>query len=259
MRLTKCALALLLSAALSLVLRLGPVVGGGSTAHVYTEMILRQLIIWGLPCLLMGGTMHHRELWEDSVGSCVAAILMGVCAQYVLPMITEASQRALGIEPAVLPMPSGALEWVLGVLALVIVPAVTEELFFRAGLQQSMLLNGGGMQEIWLVAAIFAGAHTSLTGLTAYVTVGLLLGLILASTWSIIPCILMHAAYNAMALVWTLCPVERSWPGVAAALALLAVLTFHAWRYRVFYKAGPHYPSWPLVAAGCLAILSRLL
>lgn len=260
MKLTKCAMALLLSAALSLVLRgLGPIVGGDSTAHVYTEMILRQLIIWGLPCILMGGTMHHRKLWEIAPVNCAAAILTGVCAQYLLPMITEASQRVLGTEPAVLPMPSGTLEWVLGVLALVIVPAVTEELFFRAGLQQAMLLNGGGLPEIGLAALIFAGAHTSLTGLTAYMAVGVLLGLTLASTWSIVPCILLHVSYNAMALVWTLWPVARNWLGVVVSLALLAALIVRAWRYRCFREAEERWPQWPLLAAGCVAIVARIL
>ena len=62
-------------------------------------------------------------------------------------------QQWLSSSPATLPMPSDGLEWVLGILALVIVPAVTEECFFRGGVQRSLMADGWGMTGVFLTAA----------------------------------------------------------------------------------------------------------
>ncbi|MBR6569789.1 MAG: CPBP family intramembrane metalloprotease [Clostridia bacterium] len=259
----RAAYAILLAAAISAALRLAaPFMGGDTAAHAYTLMCLRQMLAWGMPALLMRPVIRDvvREP-EKGINMFAAALamLVGVAAQYVLPLVTSAVQQWLSSSPATLPMPSDGLEWVLGILALVIVPAVTEECFFRGGVQRSLMADGWGMTGVFLTAAIFAGMHTSMAGFPAQFAVGCLLGMTMLSVQNLTPCIMLHVAYNAMALVWTVFPVQRSMVGVVLALAVLAA--YIVWMCRQGWQPArqKRLPCWTLVLAAAVAILVRLI
>lgn len=90
----------------------------------------------------------------------------------------------------------------LVVLAAVVVAPVAEEFFFRRVLQgwlEARLPEADGAAAIGLSAAAFAAAHLG-QGLAPapLFLLGIVLGVIAHRTGSIIPCILLHAAFNAV-------------------------------------------------------------
>lgn len=97
----------------------------------------------------------------------------------------------------------------LVVLSAVVAAPLAEEFFFRRVLQgwlEKILPDGDGRTAVAISAALFALAHLG-QGL-AYVPLfplGLVLGTIARRTGSIVPCVLLHALFNAVSvalLVW---------------------------------------------------------
>lgn len=97
----------------------------------------------------------------------------------------------------------------LVVLSAVVAAPLAEEFFFRRVLQgwlENILPDGDGRTAVAISAAVFALAHLG-QGL-AYVPLfplGLVLGTIARRTGSIVPCVLLHALFNAVSvalLVW---------------------------------------------------------
>jgi hypothetical protein len=84
-------------------------------------------------------------------------------------------------------------------LALVIVPAVCEEVLFR-GILLSEYRSLGEGNAVVISALCFAMLHFSVTGFPIYLFSGLLLGVVAASSRSILPSILLHLLSNALSL-----------------------------------------------------------
>lgn len=96
-------------------------------------------------------------------------------------------------------------------LALLVVAPVLEEIVFRAGLQNFLLQHlrrhpaFGAHTANLLTALAFAAAHIALrTGLLAGLTFvpALLLGALYQRQRRLVPCIVLHAAFNAIWLLW---------------------------------------------------------
>lgn len=84
----------------------------------------------------------------------------------------------------------------------VIVAPLAEEIFFRGFLFQGI---GKRLKFAWaaiISAAVFAVAHFSLSGLVPIFILGLLLAWLFNKTKSVWPCIMVHAAYNSIALIF---------------------------------------------------------
>lgn len=106
-------------------------------------------------------------------------------------------------------------------LAVVIVSAVVaapiaEEFFFRRVLQgwlEARLPGAGGRGAVVVSAALFAAAHTG-QGLASVplFLLGLVLGWIARQTGSIVACVLLHAAFNAVSVALVLL-TTRPTPG----------------------------------------------
>jgi hypothetical protein len=97
----------------------------------------------------------------------------------------------------------------LVVASAVVAAPLAEELFFRRFLQgwlEKLLPEADGRMAVSVAAALFALAHLG-QGL-AYVPLfplGLVLGTIARRTGSVVPCIFLHALFNAVSvalLVW---------------------------------------------------------
>ena len=93
------------------------------------------------------------------------------------------------------------------VVAAVLFPAV-EELLFR-GLGYSLLSRYGDRAAIAATAVLFALAHGLVNALPIFVVFGLGLGWLRSRTASVVPCILVHAAFNAFALAGVVVAGER--------------------------------------------------
>lgn len=104
----------------------------------------------------------------------------------------------LGAESAATRLPSGGPELFLQFMALCVLPAVTEELFFRGALQ-GLLRPCGSAVAIFGPALLFSLLHLdAIQGLTALVC-GVFLGWLAERSGSILPGILLHFVNNCLA------------------------------------------------------------
>jgi len=92
----------------------------------------------------------------------------------------------------------------LVVVAAIVVAPIAEEFFFRRALQgwlERRLPDGDGAAAIGLQAAAFAAAHLG-HGLAAVplFLFGIVLGTIMRATGSLVPCVVLHALFNAVSV-----------------------------------------------------------
>ena len=85
------------------------------------------------------------------------------------------------------------------ILAIAVVPAIVEELYFRASLQKIIMdWSGKPFVAILVTAIIFSAFHFSYFGFLSRMTLGIVLGLIYYYTKTIWLPILMHFINNAV-------------------------------------------------------------
>ncbi len=108
--------------------------------------------------------------------------------------------ESLGITPSVsLPSTDGALNVVLALLAVIVLPALSEEFLFR-GVMLSAYRERGVIGSCLLTALIFALSHFNLAQLVHQVILGFILAYLTASTGSIWYAVLVHLLNNVIAL-----------------------------------------------------------
>lgn len=175
-------------------------------ATQYVILILQEGLVYLLPAVLLGGGAWHRP--RPRPARMVMVLAAGGLAQYAFSALGDVWVRMVGANATAVALPATPAEGVLAVLALVVMPAVAEESFFR-GLLQRGLAGQMSPRGAWLLsAAVFALMHGSLSGLAGHVCCGLLLGACLLGTDSLPLCMLLHGAYNAAALWWSLYPAQ---------------------------------------------------
>ncbi len=92
--------------------------------------------------------------------------------------------------------------YLVEVFSICILPAIVEELFFRATLQRYMLAGfTRPMLAIFVTALIFSLAHLSLVGLLSRLWIGLVLGYLYYDSQNILLSIRLHFLNNLVALV----------------------------------------------------------
>ncbi len=199
--------------------------GTWGNAAVYVRVILREAVTYLLPGIAVVKG-HKKEPCKGKWYAPVVVLIAGIMTQYVLSALTDAWTERTGFSASgVMPLPETGAEWLLAVLALVLLPAAAEEVFFRGLLQGTLQQEHATMTALVVSTAAFALMHGSPAGLPAHLSCGFLLGVLYAGTEKLPLCILFHAAYNGAAVAWSYFPVQFSLLWVilcTAALLLLA-------------------------------------
>lgn len=147
--------------------------------------------------------------------------------------------RVFGIEQPGTLLAAGGMELFVQFLSLCLVPAVTEELFFRGALQ-GLLRPSGSAAAIFGTALLFGLLHLDLAqGLTAFIC-AVFLGWLAERSGSILPGMLLHFINNTLAFL-TL--YLRLYATAAAAMAielfiLLFFPVFAAWLIQHAHRQG---------------------
>ncbi len=147
--------------------------------------------------------------------------------------------RVFGIEQPGTLLAAGGMELFVQFLSLCLVPAVTEELFFRGALQ-GLLRPSGSAAAIFGTALLFGLLHLDLAqGLTAFIC-AVFLGWLAERSGSILPGMLLHFINNTLAFL-TL--YLRLYAPAAASMAvelfiLLFFPVFAAWLIRHARRQG---------------------
>jgi membrane protease YdiL (CAAX protease family) len=167
--------------------------------------VIQYGLVLGL-VLLIAGPGHRRELlalrrptsWSRAVGL-MLIVLIGV---YILsgglsPFLHPGREQ--GFTPSGWE-PSRAGAFAASFVVLALVGPVVEELQFR-GLGYSLLAGYGSTAAIAVVGLTFGLAHGLIEGLPILVVFGAGLAWIRSRVDSVYPCIVLHVAFNSIALV----------------------------------------------------------
>lgn len=188
----------------------------------YIAALLQSLLMFALPGWLL--TPEWRA--EPGAKGCPAkswllCALAAVLARAVTTPLNAWWAGLVGAPASALPPADGPVGWVLMLLALAVVPAIAEEMFFRGALLTNLLKCGSRAQAAALTTLMFTLLHGSLAGLPGHLIVSLLLTLLMMHTGSLAATIGAHMLYNLLALFWPDTGAIVPW----AAGALLALLT----------------------------------
>ncbi|RFP64839.1 CPBP family intramembrane metalloprotease [Hymenobacter lapidiphilus] len=140
---------------------------------------------------------------------------------------------------------SSPARFVVALLVIAVVPAVSEELFFRGVIQRNLVQwTNSRHVGIWLAAAIFSAIHFQFLGFFPRFVLGLLLGYLYEWSGNILVPMAAHFAQNAFQLV-LLYAQQREWsatdfdpdstealplPWVLASLLLCAALLWYLYQ-----------------------------
>lgn len=193
--------------------------------HVFALKILQlisQLFLFIIPGFLFGylsypnlkkylGFQVRPKTWHWVLG--IALMLASIpfinLLEYFNKMIplsgamAEAEETASKMVEAFLKNNQGG--WGLNILIFVILPAIGEELFFRAGLQNILISNWFRKKPliaILITACIFSLIHGQMAGFVPRLYAGIILGLAYYYSKSIWIPICMHALNNGLS-IWT--------------------------------------------------------
>ncbi|MEX0670736.1 MAG: type II CAAX endopeptidase family protein [Pirellulales bacterium] len=142
--------------------------------------------------------------WRDDIRTALGGVALVV---FPLLMLAAALNALVQYRHPIVDFLDGQRDWpavAIVIVSAVVVAPLAEEFFFRRVLQGWLEKNLGGdeLAPVLLSSLAFAAAHTG-QGL-AYVPLfpfSLVLGFIALRTGSIVPCILLHALFNAVSVV----------------------------------------------------------
>lgn len=223
---------------------------GSDPAAYYAAVMAQESLLWGLPALLLRPWRGRKPLERPRcLGMAAAMVPLGVVAQAAMTAVTALWSDAIGAQQASVLLPQNAVQWVLVVLALAVVPALAEEAFFRGGMLHALLEAVGTWPALALTTVIFALMHGSLAGLPAHLSVSLLCGLAMLSSGRLWISMVLHMSYNGAALLLRDVPV--AWlPALPMGIILAAAALVLAARIRpVRGRKRLAWPDWLLMAA----------
>ena len=193
----------------------------GDPALYYATLILQEMLLWGLPALLMLPFRSRRLVVQRKwLGVSTAAVFIGAMTQMAMMAVTPLWVDVTGAAQGEIMLPRNEIQWVLAVLALVVVPALVEEAFFRGGLLTGMCDTMGALPALLLSTLVFALMHGSLAGFPAHLAISRLCGLGMLTRGRLRVPVVMHMCYNGAALLLRNTPA--SW---MPALPLGVILT----------------------------------
>lgn len=220
-----------------------------SNSGDYLRLMIRELCIIGLPAFIYvrwwrPGQWREifdtwsRPSWRQSLQTLLASVV-GLFFLTLVSNLWMAFLLSAGITPpmAAVSAPGNALEVILAVVAIALVPALCEEVFFRGILLTSLRRELPFRWALSLSALLFALMHGSLAALPVHIWLGFLLGMLVARHGSLQLAIVYHIGHNVSSLLYEplvgkLSPfgslsqgLSRHGPGgLAAQLLYIAVL-----------------------------------
>lgn len=182
----------------------------------HIAMMAQTLLMFALPGWLLMCGEKPEPVSKGHLNCLLLAGAAAVLAKLALPALNTLWCGLLSLEMPQLPVAQGVLARALQLLAVAVVPAIAEELFFRGALLRNLQLQYGRHTALWLTTLLFALMHGTPGGLPGHIVISLLLTLLAMHSGSLWAPVTVHLAYNLLPL-----QMER---GALGALLLLAVL-----------------------------------
>ena len=179
------------------------------------------LLLLGLPAWLMRPWTSPRLMQQKSVvPGLMLAAAAALMTRAAMTPVDAAWQRAHGLTQDALPVPDSIPLGMLYLAALVIVPALTEEAFFRGALLTGLLDGSRRIIALLVTALSFALLHGSLANLPSLLALSALLTLLMLHTGHIAVPMAAHLVYNLTALSWLPVPEWAGWMCFGAVVVL---------------------------------------
>lgn len=187
----------------------------------YVALLMQSVFMFGLPGVLLMGREKPAapaKAWLGWGAVCIAGALL---ARAVATPLNGWWSTLLGAKPTAIPAAGDAAVLVLQVLALAVIPAVAEELFFRGALLTALEECCPRWQATAVTTLVFALMHGSLAGLPGHLLISLLLTLLMQHTGRVIIPVAAHLLFNLSALCWPELPAAAPF---VCGLALCALM-----------------------------------
>lgn len=172
------------------------------------SLALAGLVQYGLVLLILLAIAHGRTRqllalrppasWRRALGLGLGLLLAIYLVAFALAPILKPGEEQ-GIAPSGWDG-SRAGAFVASFLVIVVLGPIVEELTYR-GLGYSLLAPVGQLGAVVVVGLAFGLAHGLIAALPILAAFGAGLALLRAKTESVYPCVLVHAAFNAVALI----------------------------------------------------------
>lgn len=210
--------------------------------------------------LLLGVPAWHLRPWTSArlvraesswVGAAVGAGMGALCRMALAP-VNAAWQEWLGAAPERLPVPENLPMALACVLTLAVIPALTEEAFFRGALLTSLLDGGKRITAALVTTLAFALMHGNAANLPSLLGMSLLLTLLMLRSGNLIAPVTMHLVYNLTAFV----QIEASLWGSLLCGAALAAAAIGCCIRREKFAHPPMKGQDGLIACAALAVLA---
>lgn len=250
--LTVLALALLKSPLTRAMSALLPDVAVTPVPHLLTVMLLSLVLFGGGGWLLQPWDRTRLPQGKHPLQGVLPGVAGALLCRGAMEPVNTAWQVLTGLQAEMLPVPEGWLEAALYLLALVIVPAVAEEFFFRGALLSALTVRASRAGAILLSMLLFALLH-GLANLPGMLAVGLLTALLMTSAGYLMAPVAAHLAFNMTALCWPELPVVGA---VLCACGLCGVMAWLAVRQPRF--ARQHLPGVEMSIAAAAAAAAVL-
>jgi len=217
--------------------------------------MLATILLVGVPAWLLRPWTSIRLPQKKSDWPGVGlAVIAGLLTRAAMSPVDTAWQGWLGLAPDALPVPETLPVAMLYIMALVVVPAVAEEAFFRGALLTGLLEGGRRITATVLTTAAFALMHGSAANLPGLLAISLVLTLMMLHTGRITAAVTAHFFYNISALLWTSIP---GWGSLLCGALLIGMMA-----YMIAHQPKMAHPPMRaadgLIAAGAIAVLVTL-
>lgn len=216
----------------------------------YLAALTGTLLALALPAWLLHPWRSDRLTRQPVLLSLAEGACLALLTRAAGLALDAAWQGALDLSARSIPAPGTLAETLLYIAALVIIPALAEECFFRGAVLTSLLDGTRRWTAILLTAAFFALMHTSLANLPSLLLLSLMLTLLMLRTGHISAPIAAHLVFNLTALFRLSPPM---WVCILCGAALVGWLV----RTGIRLPKRAHPPMQPadaLLAAASLAL-----
>lgn len=220
-----------------------------------------EVLLMGIPALFMLAFPQGRALLLDPVYRrfnlrtllAVPIAVVGFFAIISLNMLWIALLDSIGASNQLetLSDPAGPNELWMGVLAIAVAPAITEEFLFR-GLMQSAYKGMKPLKMALIVGGLFAFMHGNTAALPAHLVLGVLICLVVYLSGSFWAGVIMHFIHNTLSLSYSLLVEQLLPPQALEEAAQASVGAAEVLQYFIGFVVCA------AVVAGLLFLLQRL-
>lgn len=191
----------------------------------FVASMLQSVALFAVPGLVLAPSWRAPEMKaKDGFAWAMLTVGAALAARAAITPLNAVWAGMVDAAPNLIAAPEDPVGRLVMILALAVVPAVSEELFFRGALLPRLLQSASRWQALYLTTLMFALMHGSLAGLPGHLLISLLLTLTMMHSGRLLIPMGVHLLFNLLALIWPEGTVWLGWGGGILLAVLLVCL-----------------------------------